>query len=366
MNHSVELTGITKAFGDLQVLHSLDLAIPEGSFTALLGPSGCGKTTILNLIGGLDDPTGGSIAIGGQPVFDRQRRINQPAERRNIGYVFQTYALWPHMTVGQNVAYPLKIRGVSKVDREKQAVDILAKLELGHLVDRYPFQISGGQQQRVAIARALVYRARLLLLDEPLSNLDTQLRERARAWLAEVHSDFELTTILVTHDQTEALSLSDRIILLDRGRIAQDGSALDVYEAPQSAYAADFVGGANLLPVEVVAVRDQTGRTLADVTLAESGRLTVEAAKTVRPGEASVIMVRPTKIRVLPSHRHAGGQGETAIPFETRTVLYQGASYEIVGDTPLGRLRVLADQRPETGTPLLAVIPWDACRCLPT
>jgi iron(III) transport system ATP-binding protein len=298
VTHIVQLSNVTKSYGDVEVLAQLDLAIERGSFTALLGPSGCGKTTILNMIGGLDSPTDGAITISGKTVFDRRARINVPAERRNIGYVFQSYALWPHMTVGENVAYPLKIRGVSRADRDRQARDMLARLELIDLAERYPFQISGGQQQRVAIARALVYRAELMLLDEPLSNLDTQLRERARAWLASVHAEFGLTTVLVTHDQGEALSLSDRVVLLSRGRVAQDGSPTDVYDAPRSAYVADFVGGANLIKAKVISVEEKNGSNAVEVETVEGVRLRATSETAIDAGSSVQVVIRPHRIQI--------------------------------------------------------------------
>ena len=247
MGATIGLNGVNKRYGAVEVLQSLTLDIADGSFTALLGASGCGKTTLLNLIAGLDAPSGGEIAIGGETVHSAARRIAVPAQRRNIGYVFQSYALWPHMRVVDNVAYPLRVRGTAKAERHRAAQDILQRLELGELGARFPFELSGGQQQRVAIARALIYRPKVLLLDEPLSNLDVQLRERARAWIAKVHAEFGLTTVLVTHDHAEALSMSDRVVLLRAGRIEQDGSAREIFEHPRTAYVADFLGRANLI-----------------------------------------------------------------------------------------------------------------------
>ena len=247
MDNAVTLNGIGKSFGSVEVLKGVDLTVAEGSFTALLGPSGCGKTTLLNIIGGLERPSLGEIRMGRDLVYSARESVNLATERRNIGYVFQSYALWPHMTVLQNVAYALKIRRMAKEEREGRAREMLDKLELGVLAERYPFQLSGGQQQRVAIARSIVYRPRLLLLDEPLSNLDAQLRERARAWLKTIHASFNLTTILVTHDQSEALSLSDQVVLMSKGRVEQVGSANDIYDHPATAYAAEFVGGANII-----------------------------------------------------------------------------------------------------------------------
>jgi iron(III) transport system ATP-binding protein len=240
---------------------------------------------------------------------------------------------------------------------------MLARLELIDLAERYPFQISGGQQQRVAIARALVYRAELMLLDEPLSNLDTQLRERARAWLASVHAEFGLTTVLVTHDQGEALSLSDRVVLLSRGRVAQDGSPTDVYDAPRSAYVADFVGGANLIKAKVISVEEKNGSNAVEVETVEGVRLRATSETAIDAGSSVQVVIRPHRIQIGAPGTLAG-EGSSVVPFKAKTVLYQGAAFEIIGDTPIGPLRVIADRRPDAGV-ISAIIPWEDCRTVP-
>ena len=350
MTDAIRLRQLSKVFGTTKVLHDLDLTVPEGSFTSLLGPSGCGKTTLLNLVGGLDRPTSGEIQLGEITVFSDRQAIDVPTERRNIGYVFQSYALWPHMTVVQNIAFPLRLRRLPKPERERKARRMLGRLELGQLGDRYPFQLSGGQQQRVAIARALVYEPRLLLLDEPLSNLDAQLRERARAWLKSVHEDFGLTAVLVTHDQQEALSLSDNIVLLSGGRIEQEGTAHTIYDRPQTAYAAEFVGGANVL-------RGKAGHdgvlTAGDGYLISSG-----SGVASKSGDPAAIAIRPQHIRFTEEIRSADG---AVLPFELEAALYLGATHEIVGRTPLGPVRIISQVPPPASGALRILLPANDC-----
>lgn len=237
---------VQKWLGGLQVLKGASLKGERGSITALLGASGSGKTTLLRCIAGLEQPEVGHIRIGDMVALDSDKRIQLPPEQRNIGLVFQSYALWPHRTVRENVGYGLKLRGVAAAEMSKRIQDILDRLGLGHLADRYPSQLSGGQQQRVAICRALVYQPRVLLLDEPLSNLDAKLREEARYWIRKLILDLEICAILVTHDQTEALAAADHILLLQNGRIVQDGTPHDIYSNPRSFYAADFLGANNI------------------------------------------------------------------------------------------------------------------------
>ncbi|MFJ1293848.1 ABC transporter ATP-binding protein [Paracoccus yeei] len=237
---------VQKWLGGLQILKGASLRGERGSITALLGASGSGKTTLLRCIAGLEQPEIGHIRIGDKVALDSERRIQLPPEARNIGLVFQSYALWPHRTVRENVGYGLKLRGANAADMDKRIADILQRLGLAHLADRYPSQLSGGQQQRVAICRALVYQPRVLLLDEPLSNLDAKLREEARYWIRKLILDLEICAILVTHDQTEALAAADHILLLQNGRIVQDGTPHDIYSNPRSFYAADFLGANNI------------------------------------------------------------------------------------------------------------------------
>src|SRR5215831_4679686 len=240
--------------GDNEILKGVSLAVPAGEVVALLGPSGSGKTTLLRAVAGLETPHRGSIAIGDRVFFDAARGIDLPAEERGLGLVFQSYALWPHRTVFDNVGYGLKLRGVAADEIRQRVEKALAQIGLGHLGARYPHQLSGGQQQRVALARALVYEPPVILLDEPLSNLDAKLREEARAWLRELIVTLGLSALCVTHDQTEAMAMSDRILLLRNGRIEQEDSPADLYESPRTLYAADFMGSNNRFEGHVCAV----------------------------------------------------------------------------------------------------------------
>jgi iron(III) transport system ATP-binding protein len=238
---------IEKQLGSLQILKGASFSADKGKIVALLGASGSGKTTLLRCIAGLESPEAGFISIGGKVVLDPTQKINKPAEQRNIGLVFQSYALWPHKTVFDNVAYGLKLRKVAASEIASRVTGILAQMGLGHLVERYPSQLSGGQQQRVAICRALVYEPKILLLDEPLSNLDSKLREEARFWIRKLILDLQICAIIVTHDQTEALAIADRILLLKDGAIVQDGSPKEIYGSPSTFYAAEFLGVNNVV-----------------------------------------------------------------------------------------------------------------------
>ena len=243
---AVELTDIRKSFGTTPVLHGVSLSIESGSFTSLLGASGCGKTTLLRIVAGLEGVSSGTVSIGGRDV------TGLPPERRDIAMMFQSYALLPHLSVAENVRFPLRMRRIGS--RDEQDAKVRAALEtvqLAHLADRRPRQLSGGQQQRVALARAIVSKPQVLLLDEPLSNLDARLREDMQVELIEIHRRIGLTTLFVTHDQEEALSLSDRVVLLNAGRIEQAGAPEEIYGAPGSAFASGFLGSANLLPADI-------------------------------------------------------------------------------------------------------------------
>jgi iron(III) transport system ATP-binding protein len=228
--------------GSNDILKGITADFADGGVVALLGRSGSGKSTLLRAIAGLETPIKGRISIGDRTVFDAARRVNLASEKRDLGLVFQSYALWPHMTVSENVAYGLKLRRTPAADVDRQVKDVLAGVGLGDYGKRYPSELSGGQQQRVALARALVYRPPLILLDEPLSNLDAKLREEARIWIRELIKKAGLTAIFVTHDQVEAMAIADRIMLLDDGRMVQDGTPEELYTAPQSLFAADFMG----------------------------------------------------------------------------------------------------------------------------
>jgi ABC-type Fe3+/spermidine/putrescine transport system ATPase subunit len=237
----VELRGVSRDFGSGAVVRDLDLVVERGEFLALLGPSGCGKTTTLRMIAGYLEPDAGQVLINGADA------TRTPPRSRNIGMVFQSYALFPHLTVAENVAFGLRMRKVGRAERATRVAEALDLVGLGHLADRKPAQLSGGQQQRVALARAVVIRPDVLLLDEPLSNLDARLRVQLREELARVQRETGLTAVLVTHDQEEALAVADRMVLLDGGRVAQQGTPREVFERPRTRFVAEFLGYENVL-----------------------------------------------------------------------------------------------------------------------
>jgi spermidine/putrescine ABC transporter ATP-binding subunit len=246
-NPIVALAGVTKTYGIFTALHAIDLDIAEGEFVTLLGPSGCGKTTTLRLIGGFEQASTGRVAIDGKDVTD------SPPYHRPVNTVFQDYALFPHMTVTENIGYGLSVKAnnVPKSERERRVADALAMVGLDGMAKRRPGELSGGQRQRVAMARAIVRRPRVLLLDEPLSALDVKLREGMQVELKRLHRELGITFVMVTHDQTEALALSDRIVVMNQGRIAQIGSPTDLYDNPATPYVADFIGATNLVDAEI-------------------------------------------------------------------------------------------------------------------
>jgi iron(III) transport system ATP-binding protein len=246
------------------ILKGVSMHLKRGEVVALLGPSGSGKTTLLRAVAGLESPKSGTIDIGERRVFDGSKSLELPAEARNLGLVFQSYALWPHKTVFDNVAYGLKLRKMAARDIEPKVREVLAQLGLGHLGERFPHQLSGGQQQRVAIARALVYNPPVILLDEPLSNLDAKLREEARAFLRELIVRLGLSALMVTHDQAEAMAISDRILLLNNGKIEQQGTPQSMYESPDTLFTAEFMGSNNRLPARVVARNGGAARVQVD------------------------------------------------------------------------------------------------------
>lgn len=244
---SVTIEGLTKRFDEVVAVDQISLEIARGEMVTLLGPSGCGKTTTLNMVAGFETPDEGAIYVGGQMISSAKDGVFLPPHRRNLGMVFQSYGLWPHMTVAENVAYGLRqrgIRGAVEADRVKQALRLV---RLEDYAARYPSQLSGGQQQRVSFARAVVYRPDILLLDEPLSNLDAALREEMRLELKELQEETGLTTIFVTHDQMEAMVMSDRIVVMSQGRVEQVGRPEDIYEYPETRFVAGFIGVSNFL-----------------------------------------------------------------------------------------------------------------------
>ena len=239
------LSGLEKRYGPLTVVKGVNLSVEKGKLVCLLGPSGCGKTTTLRLIAGFVPADGGEIRVGGKVVSSTNGTV--PPEHRNMSMIFQSYALWPHMTVFQNVAYGLKLRKLPAGEIEKRARTILAVTQLTPLESRYPGELSGGQQQRVSLARALVVKPEILLLDEPLSNLDANLREEMRFEIRRLHDEFRYTTVYVTHDQAEAMTTADMIVVMNDGRIEQAGTPEDIYARPETEFVARFIGGTNIL-----------------------------------------------------------------------------------------------------------------------
>jgi iron(III) transport system ATP-binding protein len=251
MTTLIEVEGLTKRFEKDPAVDHLDLEVEEGKIFSLLGPSGCGKTTTLRCIAGLESPDDGDISINETIVTSISKGIFVPPDKRNLGMVFQSYAVWPHLSVYDNVALPLKLRKFNREDERKKTLAALEMVKLTGLEKRRPSQLSGGQQQRVALARAIVYEPRVLLLDEPLSNLDSKLRQSMRFELKELHERLKLTTMYVTHDQEEALILSDTVCVMDKGKIVQNGSPAEIYQKPVNEFVANFVGTSNLLQTTV-------------------------------------------------------------------------------------------------------------------
>ncbi len=247
MTERFTISGLTKTYGRNTVVDGLDIEIDNGEFLVLLGPSGCGKTTTLRCLAGLETPQGGRISFGERTVFDADARVDVPAHKRNIGMVFQSYALWPHMTVRRNIGYPLDVRKLTKTFGPGAVEAAAEMVDCGALLDRFPSQLSGGQQQRVAVARGLVARPDLVLFDEPLSNLDARLRDQVRSQIHRLHRELGFTAVFVTHDQSEAFALGDRLAIMKSGRIEQLDTPPTVFENPASDYVAAFIGMANRL-----------------------------------------------------------------------------------------------------------------------
>src|SRR3989440_811913 len=251
---------VHKRLGENDILKGVSFELRKGEVVALLGPSGSGKTTLLRAIAGLDHPDVGRIALGDRVLYDSRTGAAIPPEKRGLGLVFQSYALWPHKTVFENVAYPLRLRNVAAAGLRTRALAALREIGLEGMEERYPHQLSGGQQQRVALARAIVYDPELLLLDEPLSNLDAKLREEARVWLRELIERLQISAVCVTHDQVEAVALADRVLLLDQGRTVQEGPPEEIYDRPRTLFAAEFMGSNNRIAGRIAEVRGSRAR----------------------------------------------------------------------------------------------------------
>jgi iron(III) transport system ATP-binding protein len=309
--HDVVVENLTIDYGAVRAVADVSFEIKPGELVTLLGPSGCGKTSTLRAIAGLERNSGGRILIGGAAVSDAAKKRFLPPERRDIGMVFQSYALWPHMTVAEAVGYPLRRRAVAPLERAERVTKALATVGMEPFEHRRVPELSGGQQQRVAIARALVYEPRILLLDEPLSNLDARLRERMRAEIKELQSRLGITTLYVTHDQVEALSMSHRIIVMQAGRIEQIGTPEELYENPRTRFVSESLGRVNLLPARVT-YREVSGRSKDGVRVELEGTGIVLEASTmhegVREGDRLLLTIRPARVELL-SLQQARGEG---------------------------------------------------------
>ena len=332
----VELQRVRKQYGNVAAVEEVSITIDAGTLVTLLGPSGCGKTTTLRMIAGLEMPSSGRILIGGKDV------TLLPPNERDVSMVFQSYALFPHMTVLENVSYGLVDSGTTKAERLARAREGLRLVGLEGYDERLPSELSGGQQQRVACARALVLEPQVLLFDEPLSNLDAKLRRRMREEIRDLQQQLLLTSVYVTHDQEEALAVSDRIIVMNKGRIAQEGTPTDLYERPADSFVADFIGGANLIPCEIVRREDQC-------TVVRFGDTELQVASPPIKGDAGHLVVRSAAVALTPPD---GVNGHSALSATVRKATYLGSHWEYTLETAVGALFVTqpVGKRFEPGT----------------
>ncbi|WP_102959463.1 ABC transporter ATP-binding protein [Mangrovicella endophytica] len=350
----LELAGLRKNYGAFQAVKGIDLAVEKGQLVCLLGPSGCGKTTTLRLIAGFVPANGGEIRVGGKVVSSEHSTV--PPEGRNMSMIFQSYALWPHMTVFQNVAYGLKLRKLPADEVRRRVDEILASTRLSALAERYPGELSGGQQQRVSLARALVIKPEILLLDEPLSNLDANLREEMRFEIRRLHDEFRYTTVYVTHDQSEAMTTADLIVVMNDGLIEQAGSPEDIYARPETEFVARFIGGTNILKG-----RRGDGQTV----LRDDGLALVCRSGTVAPDGQTAVSVRHHDI-VLSKDR-PGDSGSNAAAGTVVRQIYLGSHRDYLVSLKDGEtVRALApvDFAVPAGQEVWMRFPPERCRAL--
>jgi putative spermidine/putrescine transport system ATP-binding protein len=354
---SVRFEGVEKTYdGESLVVRDLDLDIAAGEFLTLLGPSGSGKTTTLMMLAGFEVPTRGTISVGGRDI------TRVPPHKRGIGMVFQNYALFPHMSVAENLAFPLGVRGIGKADRSKRVAHALEMVRMEGFGSRMPGQLSGGQQQRVALARALIFEPTLVLMDEPLGALDKQLREHMQYEIKDLHRRLGVTVIYVTHDQTEALTMSDRVAVFNHGRVQQVAAPRDIYERPETAFVAQFIGENNRLNARI---EELAGRQAIAVT--PSGqRILCEPAAQAKAGEDVLVSIRPEALSVA----SPGMGGENALPATVSNVIYHGDHIRLTVAASGGEeLVVKAPTRQAEGTAVGAKVEvvWNArdARALP-
>jgi len=348
---NLKLSGVSKRYDTKPVLSKIDLTVTEGEFVALLGESGCGKTTMLSAIAGLVGIDAGTIEIDGRLCSSPERSL--PPEDRNIGMVFQDGALWPHMSVFQNVAFGLQVRRMREREQKRRVAEVLDLVKMGGLEQRYPHQLSGGQRQRVSIARALAPQPALLLMDEPLSSLDAQLRQQMRWDLLRIVQESGTTTIFVTHDQSEALSMADRVVLLNAGRIEQEGSPTDLYHRPQTAFAAQFLGGTNLIPGRVL-------RTSGETHTVDCGQFILDAHGPVGSGDV-LVMVRPQDILLDAAPAGEGSHLRARIVQRA----FQGSSWQYLVHSGDGRglgLEVWSNKELHSGAEVELWLGSEVCR----
>ncbi|HVB60371.1 MAG TPA: ABC transporter ATP-binding protein [Ktedonobacteraceae bacterium] len=363
----LQIKQLTKSYGARRVVSNVDIAMEEGEVVSLLGPSGCGKTTILRMIAGLVTPEGGSIEIGGRAVFDGKREV--PVEERELGMVFQDFALWPHMTVARNIAFGLRLRHTPIREINKRIQELLALVNLPAMGDRYPYQLSGGQQQRIAVARALATQPRLLLLDEPLSSLDAALREVMRTELVQLFKRLGITAINVTHDRDEAMTMSDRIIVLRDGQVQQMGTPTELYTEPANAFVASFMGAANLLSGTLErGVGDGMGLVRVPQTLQGESALLGVIHENVRPmlnGRATLVC-RPDHVQV---HQESQSSDQPNVlagkVLHSSFVAGRWRTLVHVGEEPTQPLLAFTAARPRLEQQVWLQLPPPACQIVP-
>jgi iron(III) transport system ATP-binding protein len=324
------IEGLVKKFGQVRAVDGVSLTVKDGSLTTLLGPSGCGKTTTLNSVAGLDPIDEGVIRVDDFVLNDNKRGIALQPEQRGLGMVFQSYALWPHMKVYANLAFGLKLQKVPAAECKRRITEVLGLVGLSGLEDRYPFQLSGGQQQRVALARAVVTQPRLLLLDEPLSNLDAKVREQARFWLRDFQRRLGITTVYVTHDQAEALAISDMVAVMSDGKLLQYAPPREVYEKPTSRFVADFIGVSSFLTGTIIERADNETRVKI-----ENGEV-LTSRRAAPSGDRVTVTVRSERIRLLP----ATDREPNTISAKIASSVYLGSKWQHLVEIASGTMRV--------------------------